>query len=142
MKIALGSDADGYACKETVKRKLEAQGYEIFDTTPDPGRDCVEAAGLVCRAVQAGEAERGVLFDAYGSGSFMAACKYKGIVCAQLADEYSSLMTRRHNNTCVISVGTQLSGPGQIEALIDSFLRSGYDGGRHQVRVDMLNKMC
>ena len=142
MKIILGCDINGFELKEYLKRELSALGYEIIDGTVTPDYNFIDAADVVCKAVLSGEAERGILIDDYGTGSFMAAVKHKGIICAELADEHSAFMTRQHNNTSVVALGSQISGKKQALALTDCFLKSKYCGGRHQIRVDMLNKMC
>ncbi len=71
----------------------------------------------------------------------MAATKIKGIVCAEVSDERSARMTRDHNNTSIITMGAEVVGKGLAESIVMAFINSKYSGGRHQIRVDMLNKM-
>lgn len=84
----------------------------------------------------------GIVIDAYGVGSFMVATKIKGMVAAEVSDERSAYMTRGHNNSRIITLGSEISAPGIAKNIVKGFVEGEYDGGRHQVRVDMLNKMC
>lgn len=140
MKILIGSDAHGLNLKEHLKEYLQCKGYQIIDKT-EHKVDLVDAADRVCKGILSNEGERGILIDEYGAGSFMAANKHKGIICAEVSDEHSAYMTRSHNNTSVIAIGSGIVGEKLAEALADAYLQSEYAGGRHQVRVDMLNKM-
>ena len=82
------------------------------------------------------------MVDGYGAGSYMAASKVKGMICAEISDERSAYMTRQHNNAKVICLGAQIVGPGLAKSIAREFLAADYDGGRHQIRVDMLDKMA
>lgn len=140
MKILLGSDRKGYDLKLHLKEYLQGKGYEVVDKTDDT-MDFVDSSDVVCKGIQQGEGDRGILIDEYGVGSFMAANKHKGIICASVSDEHSAYMTRSHNNTSIITLGSGIVGTKLAEALVDAYLSSEYAGGRHQIRVDMLNKM-
>lgn len=140
MKILIGSDKAGSELKEYLKEYLQSKSYEVVDKTEDEV-DLVESADRVCKGILSREGERGILIDACGAGSFMAANKHKGIICAEVSDEHSAYMTRSHNNTSIISIGADIVGEKLAEALVDYYLQSEYAGGRHQIRVDMLNKM-
>lgn len=72
----------------------------------------------------------------------MTACKYKGIICAEVSDEHSAKMTREHNNASMITMGSGIVGKRLAESIVDAFIKGEYSGGRHQIRVDMLNKMA
>lgn len=87
------------------------------------------------------ETHRAVVVDEDGIGPFMVAAKVKNVICAQLNDEQSALMTRDHNNTNVISIGSGIVGIDVMKGIIKRFLTHDYAGGRHQVRIDMLNSM-
>ena len=102
----------------------------------------MESSKRVAKTVVVNEADRGILVDAYGSGSFMVASKHKFIVCAQIGDEHSARMTREHNNTTIITIGVLITGEQLALSIVDAFLSAEYAGGRHQIRVDMLNKLC
>lgn len=140
MKILIGSDKAGYELKEHLKRYLQSKSYEVIDKTEDEV-DLVESADRVCKGILEGEGDRAILIDEYGVGSFMAANKHKGIICAAVSDEHSAYMTRSHNNTSVIAMGSGIVGKKLAEGLVEFYLKSEYAGGRHQIRVDMLNKM-
>jgi len=140
MKILIGSDNDGCELKEHIKKYLTGKGIDVVDKTTDTV-DFVDAAARVSQGILAKEAERGILIDAYGAGSFMAANKHKGIICAEVSDEHSAYMTRSHNNTSIIAIGAGIVGTQLAEAIVDSYIGAEYAGGRHQIRVDMLNEM-
>lgn len=141
MKVFLGSDKDGLELKNKMKAFLEEKNIQVMDQTPDGAEDFVDSTVLVANAVKAEEDSLGILFDAYGAGSFMAATKIKGIVVAEVSDEHSAKMTRDHNNSSIITIGSKIVGEKLAENMIMAFLNSQYSGGRHQIRVDMLNKM-
>ena len=87
------------------------------------------------------ENTRAVVVDDYGIIPFMITAKHAGIICAQLSDEHSGFMTRDHNNSNIICMGHQIIGEAVILSIIKRFVEHDYAGGRHQIRVDMLNSM-
>lgn len=141
MKVLLGSDKAGLALKNVVKSYIEQLGYEVIDKTEVGAEDFIDSALAVTAGLEKEEGELGILFDAYGTGSFMAANKVKGIITAEVSDERSAKMTRDHNNTKIITMGSEIVGEALAKACAREFLQSKYSGGRHQIRVDMLNKM-
>ncbi|MBA5850104.1 galactose-6-phosphate isomerase subunit LacA [Clostridium sp. cel8] len=141
MKIAIGSDTDGFELKEYLKKYLSNKGFEIIDKTPEKGLNLFQSAKLVAESVLDKEAERGIAIDEYGAGSFMVGCKHKGIICAEVSDEHSAKMTSQHNSANMITLGAGIVGKKLAEAIVDAYLKEKYAGGRHQIRVDMLNKM-
>ena len=140
MKILIGADKKGESLKNHLKSYLVCKGYQVVDKT-EGEMDFVDSADLVCKGILNNEGDRGILIDEFGVGSFMAANKHKGIICAEVSDEHSAHMTIGHNNTSVITLGSGVVGERLAESIVDSYLESKYDGGRHQIRVDMLNKM-
>lgn len=84
----------------------------------------------------------GIAIDAYGAGSFIVATKIKGMIAAEVSDERSAYMTRGHNNSKMITLGSEIVGDTLAKNVVKGFVNGHYDGGRHQIRVDMLNKMC
>ncbi|MFS0953002.1 RpiB/LacA/LacB family sugar-phosphate isomerase, partial [Enterococcus thailandicus] len=80
--------------------------------------------------------------DGYGVGSFISATKVKGMIAAVVSDERSAYMTREHNNSRMIALGSKIVGEELALSIVKEFLQATYAGGRHQVRVDMLNKMA
>ena len=140
VKVVLGSDLDGKELKEYIKGYLLENGYEVVDKSAD--KDFVETTYAVAQDVLADKDSLGIVFDAYGAGSFMVATKIKGMIAAEVSDERSAYMTRGHNNSRIITIGTKIVGTEVAKNIVKGFLTAGYDGGRHQIRVDMLNKMC
>lgn len=141
MKILIGSDKNGFELKECLKEYLKEKDYEVIDKTSEDNLDFVDSAERVCRGILGGEGDRGILIDEYGAGSFMAANKFKNIICAEVSDEHSAKMTRNHNNTSIIAIGSGIVGKTLAKNIVNAYLESEYAGGRHQIRIDMLNKM-
>ncbi|HEP6650072.1 TPA: galactose-6-phosphate isomerase subunit LacA [Streptococcus pyogenes] len=142
MAIIIGADKAGQELKEVIKDYLKEGKYEVVDVSENEVRDFVDTALAVAKEVNASEDNLGIVIDAYGVGSFMVATKIKGMVAAEVSDERSAYMTRGHNNSRIITLGSEISAPGIAKNIIKGFVEGKYDGGRHQVRVDMLNKMC
>ncbi len=140
MKVILGSDVDGNELKDYIKNYLLENGYDVVDKSEN--KDFVETTYAVAQTVLADDDSLGIVFDAYGAGSFMVATKIKGMVAAEVSDERSAYMTRGHNNSRIITIGSKIVGTEAAKNIVKGFLTAGYDGGRHQIRVDMLNKMC
>lgn len=140
MKILIGSDKAGTDLKRHLQAYLQEKGYEVIDKTLDEV-DFVDSADRVCKGILNKEGDRGILIDEYGVGSFMCANKHKGIICADVSDEHSAMMTISHNNTSIIAMGSGIVGKKLAEGMVDAYLNENYAGGRHQIRVDMLNKM-
>ncbi|HEP1486742.1 TPA: galactose-6-phosphate isomerase subunit LacA [Streptococcus pyogenes] len=142
MAIIIGADKAGQELKEVIKDYLKEGKYEVVDVSENKVRDFVDTTLAVAKEVNASEDNLGIVIDAYGVGSFMVATKIKGMVAAEVSDERSAYMTRGHNNARIITLGSEISAPGIAKNIIKGFVEGKYDGGRHQVRVDMLNKMC
>lgn len=142
MAIIIGADKAGQELKEVIKDYLKEGKYEVVDVSENEVRDFVDTTLAVAKEVNASEDNLGIVIDAYGVGSFMVATKIKGMLAAEVSDERSAYMTRGHNNARIITLGSEISAPGIAKNIIKSFVEGKYDGGRHQVRVDMLNKMC
>ena len=140
MKIGIGSSEGGKHLKEKIKEYLSDKGYEITDYT-DEKNDIFDISHRISEAVINSEIEKGIILDDYGIAPFMICSKHKKIVCAQAADEHSAKMTRDHNNTSIISIGYKITGENLAKSICGIFANSDYSGGRHQVRVDMLDKM-
>lgn len=142
MKVYLSSDQEGFKLKEVIKHYLQENDFAVEDLAETAAPDFVESANQLADKINADEDGVGILIDAYGAGSFMAATKHKGIVVAEISEEWSATMTRRHNNARIISIGSELIGEGLAKSIVRAFVDSDYDGGRHQIRVDMLDAMC
>ena len=141
MAIIVGADAAGSKLKDVVKDFLVGENFEVVDVTKE-GQDFVDVTLAVAAEVNKQEENLGIVIDAYGAGPFMVATKIKGMVAAEVSDERSAYMTRGHNNSRMITMGAEIVGEGLAKNIAKGFVNGKYDGGRHQIRVDMLNKMC
>ncbi|WP_042762763.1 galactose-6-phosphate isomerase subunit LacA [Streptococcus sanguinis] len=141
MAIIIGADAAGSKLKDVVKDFLVGENFEVVDVTKE-GQDFVDVTLAVAAEVNKQEENLGIVIDAYGAGPFMVATKIKGMVAAEVSDERSAYMTRGHNNSRMITMGAKIVGEGLAKNIAKGFVNGKYDGGRHQIRVDMLNKMC
>lgn len=140
MKLALGCDHGGFALKQAVIRHLTEKGieFEDFGCFSEDSVDYAPIAARTARCVAAGEVDFGVLICSTGLGVSMAANKVKGIRAAVCADEFSAEMTRRHNNANILCMGGKLVDEPMALRLLDIFLSTPFDGGRHQRRIDQI----
>ncbi len=143
MKIAIGADHAGFDVKERLKARLAKAGHDVKDlgpATPEPC-DYPDSAAKVGRAVAKGEVERGILVCGSGVGMSIAANKVDGVRAALVTDEWLAEMCRKHNDANVLCVASRLQAPETIERIADRFLATGFEGGRHQGRVDKLRQI-
>ena len=140
MKIALACDHGGYEMKEQIKGWLEQLGheYEDFGCYSTESCDYPEFAAAAARAVAGGKCERGILVCTTGIGISIAANKIKGIRCAHCADCLQAEMTRRHNNANMMAIGAGFTGKNMAERMVEVFLSTEFEGGRHARRVDKM----
>lgn len=142
MKIALASDHGGYSLKEIVKEHLLKQGHDVKDLGTDSAKVSVNYPdyGLICaEEVVSGRADKGLVFCGTGQGIGISCNKVRGIRCAILGDSYSAKMAARHNNCNMIALGARVTGPDLAVEIVESFLTSSFEGGRHQIRVNLIN---
>lgn len=142
MRVVIGSDSDGMELKELIKKKLIKEGMTVVDKSETASEDFVESTLAIANDLNENEGSLGIAVDGYGAGSFITATKVKGMVAAEVSDERSAYMTRKHNNSRMITLGSKIVGDELALNIVKEFLQANYDGGRHQVRVDMLNKMA
>ncbi|AJC95473.1 galactose-6-phosphate isomerase subunit LacA [Staphylococcus hyicus] len=142
MKVIIGADQFGLALKDHIKTYLKDNQYDVLDVTEESTSDFVDVTVAVAKEVQKDESNLGIVIDEFGAGSFMVATKIKGMIAAEVSDERSAYMTRSHNNSKMITMGSALVGEKLAINIVKGFVEGKYDGGRHQIRVDMLNKMC
>lgn len=135
--LAVGSDHGGYALKEEIKKYLEEQSipYKDFGTYSTDSVDYPQIAKKACAAVVSGECDKAVLCCGTGIGISIAANKIKGIRAALCGDYFSAKYTRLHNDANVICLGGRTIGPGLAIELVDVFLKTAFEGGRHAARV-------
>lgn len=141
MKIVIAADHGGYDIKEAIKAALTAKGHSFTDLGTDNGETSVDYpifAKALCKVLQEGEAELGILCCGTGIGMSMVANKQKGIRAAVLSDKFSAEMTRRHNNANVLCLGGRVVDSETAVQLAELFVSTPFEGGRHQRRVDMI----
>ncbi|MEG0339358.1 MAG: ribose 5-phosphate isomerase B [Oscillospiraceae bacterium] len=138
--IALGADHGGYALKEEIKKHLDTRGikYKDFGAFNEQSVDYPDMAKAPCEAVQSGECERALLFCGTGVGISIAANKHKGIRACCCSDAFSAKYTRLHNDANALCMGGRVVGAGLACELVDLFLDTSFEGGRHTARVAKL----
>ena len=138
--IALGSDHGGYPLKERVKAYLDQAGipYQDFGCDSTDSCDYPIYGKAAAEAVASGACEKGIVICTTGIGISITANKVKGIRCALCGDPFSAEMTRRHNDANMLAMGAGIVGPNLAERIVDVFLSTEFEGGRHERRV---NKM-
>lgn len=139
-KIYIGADSAGFTLKEELKAHLRELGYEVFDMGTSSAASCHYPlfASAVCKGVLEDGNAFGVLVCGTGIGMSMCANKYHGIRAAVCSDTYSAKMTRAHNDANVICLGARVIGSCLATEILDAFLLAEFEGGRHQLRVDMM----
>ncbi len=137
MKVAIGSDHAGFSLKEALRQKLAASGHEVVDlgTHSTESTDYPDYARKVAEEVVSGRAERGVLVCLSGVGMSIAANKVHGARAALGVDPEEVRLTRAHNDINVLTLGAKFIEPSRASELVDIFLTTGFDGGRHASRL-------
>ena len=140
MKIAVGSDHAGFELKQRLAAWLGEAGHQVEDLgVASPARsDYPDQAAAVARAVAAGAAERGLLVCGTGVGMAIAANKVRGVRAANCDDLWVARLARAHNDVNVLALGARVVGPGLAEAILEAFLETPFEGGRHAARVDKI----
>ena len=143
MKIAIGSDHGGFALKEHVKSYLTAQGHTVTDFGTDSKESCDYPVfgKAAAEAVASGVCEYGVVICTTGIGISITANKVKGIRCALCRDVLSAQLTRQHNNANLLALAGGFTGPFEAEHIVDTFLSTQFEGGRHARRVGLISAM-
>lgn len=140
-KIALGSDHGGFTLKQIVLAYLKERGYEVkdFGTYSSDSCNYPDYAKKVADAVVGGEFDCGILVCGTGIGISIAANKIKGIRAACCSDVFSAKMCRAHNNANILCFGERVVGAGLALELVDAYLNTGFEGGRHQTRIELIH---
>ena len=138
--IAIASDHGGYQLKEHLKAYLAAKGLtcEDFGTNSTESCDYPIFGKAAAQAVAAGRCETGIVICTTGIGISICANKVKGIRCALCGDILSAELTRRHNNANMLALGAGITGPLLAEQIVDAFLSTEFEGGRHERRVGLM----
>ena len=142
-KIAIGSDHGGFAYKEASKAYLESLGYAVIDCGTYSEESCHYPVygEAVAREVAKGEAEFGVVICTSGEGIAMAANKVPGVRCGLAYNDEVAKLMRQHNNANVIAFGQKFMAIEDVLRRINIFLNTEFEGGRHQTRVEMIDKI-
>jgi ribose 5-phosphate isomerase B len=140
MKIALGADHAGFEYKDRIARVLRDRGHDVLDfgTHDATPVDYPQYGYAVGEAVATGQAERGIVVCGSGLGIAIAANKVPGVRCAPVSEPYSAELARRHNDANVIAFSERLSGWEMVEQILDVYLDTPFDGGRHAYRTEQL----
>ncbi len=141
--LAIGSDHGGFALKQEIMAHLREKGIEFkdFGTYTEESCDYPDYGEAVARAVASGECERGIAVCGTGIGISIAMNKVRGIRAALCGDCYSAEMTRRHNDANVLALGGRVVGAGLALKIVDTFLETPFEGGRHARRVAKIHEI-
>lgn len=141
--IAIGSDHAGFELKQKIVKYLSEEGvvFKDYGTGSTTSVDYPVFAREVCGAVVRGEADAGILICGTGIGMCMAANKIKGVRAATCNDAYCARLTRMHNDANVLCVGARVVGEGVAIDIIDEFLNTKFEGGKHSRRVSMIMEL-
>ena len=141
MKIAVACDHGGLELKKVLLQYLKEHGYEYqdFGTYASDSCDYPDFALPAAEAVACGKCDRGIVICSTGIGISIAANKVKGIRCAHCHDTYSAKYTRLHNDANMLAFGQKIIGEGLMLEIVELFLNTEFEGGRHQRRVDKIS---
>src|SRR2546428_4956544 len=143
MKIAIASDHAGFEYKEQIKQLLAELGHEVrdFGTHSNERVDYPQFIRPAAEAVARGECERGIVLGGSGNGEAIVANKVRGIRCALCWNEESARLSRQHNDANVLSLGERLIPEDLALKIVQIWLETPFEGGRHERRVALLNAM-
>ncbi|MBS3807087.1 MAG: ribose 5-phosphate isomerase B [Bacteroidales bacterium] len=139
-KIGLACDHAGYRLKEAVKQHLKENGYEVVDFGTDSSEsvDYADFAHPLAEAVEQGKLDRGITLCGSGNGISMTANKHPGIRAAICWNEEITRLAREHNDANVCSLPARFLSDEEARQIVDLFLSTGFEGGRHQRRIDKI----
>ena len=143
IKLAIACDHGGYDLKKEIIAYFESEGiaYEDFGCDSTASVNYPVYASKVCKAIQSGDCARGILVCGTGIGMSMAANKHKGIRAACCSDIFSAKFTRLHNDANVLCLGARVVGEGLACELADIFVDTGFEGGKHLRRIEMIAEL-
>ncbi|MBU2552089.1 MAG: ribose 5-phosphate isomerase B [Proteobacteria bacterium] len=143
MKFIIGSDHAGLALKAALKAALEDMGHSVEDAGPETteSTDYSRYALQVARAVSSGTYERGILICGTGLGMSMAANRVRGVRAALCHNEYMARMSRAHNDANVLCLGERVIGLGLALSILEAWVGTEFEGGRHQRRLDIFDQV-
>ena len=139
-RITIASDHAGYQLKQALVAHLKGAGHDVDDigTQSEEPVDYPPICAAAGRAVVAGRADFAIVLGGSGQGETMAANKVRGVRAALCHDEYTARLARQHNNANVLGLGGRILGEGLAVAIVDEFLSSDFEGGRHERRLAQL----
>ncbi len=140
MAIALACDHSALEMKQLVKTILDEMGLDYCDFGTDTADSCDYPvfAARAAKAVASGECDRGIVICGTGIGVSIVANKVKGVRCALCSEPYSAKLTRLHNDSNVLAFGARVIGPELARMIVETWLTTPFEGGRHQRRVDLI----
>jgi ribose 5-phosphate isomerase B len=143
MRVAIGSDHAGFALKQHLVEVLTKLGHEVDDhgTDSEEPVDYPPICAAVARTVARGDAERGIVLGGSGQGEQIAANKVRGVRAALCNDLYTARMSRQHNDANVLSMGGRIVAFGLAEEILELWLETPYEGGRHERRVAQITEI-
>jgi ribose 5-phosphate isomerase B len=143
MKIAVASDHAGFRLKQKIMEWLRARGHEVLDmgTASEQSCDYPDFGAAGAREVQEGQAERAVLICGSGIGMAMAANRFPAVRAAVARSAEDAEMARRHNDCNVLALGERFTQETDAERILDRWLATEFEGGRHALRVDKLGSL-
>ena len=143
MKIAVACDHGGYRLKNVLMEEMVKQGYEVIDfgTYSEESGDYPDFAAKAAKAVASGDCDKGVVVCGTGIGVSITANKVKGIRCALVHDVFSAKATRAHNDTNMLAMGQRVIGEGLALEILNAWLHTDYEGGRHDARIEKMMKL-
>jgi len=143
MRIAIASDHRGYHLKEKLTSLLKTKGHEVMDegTSVTEAVDYPDFAALVASKVSDKTAERGILICGTGIGMAVTANKFPGVRAAQCTDEVTAEISRRHNDLNVLCLSADMLSPRSVERMVDLWLKTEFEGGRHSRRVEKIHEI-
>jgi ribose 5-phosphate isomerase B len=142
-RVALSSDHAGIEMRQAIAKHIAAQGWvpvDIGPTTPE-STHYPKHGEAAARLVASGECQFGIILCGTGQGIMMAANKVKGIRCGVCSETFSAKMIRQHNDANMLSLGVRVIGEGLALEIVDAFLSTQFEGGRHATRVDMITAL-
>lgn len=143
MKLAIGNDHVAVEMKKEIKAYLESMGHEVIDvgTNSHERYDYPISGYKVGKMVSSGQVERGILICGTGVGISLAANKVHGIRAVVCSEPYTARLSRQHNNTNILAFGARVIGVETAKMIVDEWMKAEFEGGRHQNRIDMIERI-
>jgi ribose 5-phosphate isomerase B len=141
VKIGIASDHGGYLLKEAIKRHFTDIGFDDVGTHSDEPCDYPDHVAMVCKKIQEGALERAIVICGTGIGASIAANKIRGVRAALCCHEFMAEMSRRHNDANVLALGARVLGEELAIRIVDRWMATPFEGGRHQRRIDKIHAL-